>query len=66
MASGIRSEPGRVAPVHVRDGLAVGCAADGVWCAGANRVDIPMESGARWGERRSTARRVGLGLVWTT
>ena len=66
MASGIRSEPGRVASVHVRDGLAVGCAGDGVWCAGENRADIPIPSGARWGERRRMARRVGLGLVWTT
>ena len=33
------SEPGRVVPVHVRDGLTVGCGMSVELCAGANRVD---------------------------
>ncbi len=33
------SEPGRVAPVHVRNGSAVRCAMDGYWYAKANRAD---------------------------
>ena len=39
------SEPGRVAPVHVRNGLAVHCASDDIWCAGANRVDTTRLAG---------------------
>ncbi len=42
---GQSSEPGRVAPVHVRNGLAARCAADGVWCSGANRVDTTRLAG---------------------
>ena len=52
-------EPGRVAPVGVRGALAGLRAMNGVWCAGANRVDIPMESGRLAGE---DARRAGAGL----
>ena len=39
------SEPGRVASVHVRNGLAARRAADGVWCASANRVDTTRLAG---------------------
>ncbi len=37
----------RVAPLHVRNGLAGRGAMDGVWCAGANRVDTTRLAGAR-------------------
>ena len=39
------SEPGRVAPVHVSDGLAVRRASDDIWCAGPNRVDSTRLTG---------------------
>ena len=34
----MNSEPRRVAAVHASDQLAVRCAMDAVWSAGANRV----------------------------
>ncbi len=39
------SEPGRVTPVHVRNGLAARRAAAGIWCASANRVDATRLAG---------------------
>ncbi len=47
-----------VAPVHVRDGLAVRCAADGVSCAGANRVDT-----TRHGESPVETRLAGVATL---